>query len=51
VPEAVLIHLVNRLAKRRGRLMFVFRDVLMASAWGLNMAFAEWVIRSRLPSN
>ena len=29
---------------------FLFRDVLMASAWGLNMAFAEWVIRSRLPS-
>ena len=29
---------------------FIFRDVLMASAWGLNMAFAEWVIRSRLPS-
>jgi uncharacterized membrane protein YozB (DUF420 family) len=29
---------------------FFFRDVLMASAWGLNMAFAEWVIRSRLPS-
>lgn len=30
---------------------FFFRDVLMASAWGLNMAFAEWVIKSRLPSN
>ena len=29
---------------------FFFRDVLMASAWGLNMAFAEWVIRSRQPS-
>jgi hypothetical protein len=29
---------------------FIFRDVLMASAWGLNMAFAEWVIRRRLPS-
>ena len=29
---------------------FIFRDVLMASAWGLNMAFAEWVIRSRQPS-
>ena len=29
---------------------FFFRDVLMASAWGLNMAFAEWVIRRRLPS-
>lgn len=29
---------------------FIFRDVLMASAWGLNMAFAEWIIRSRLPS-
>jgi uncharacterized membrane protein YozB (DUF420 family) len=30
---------------------FIFRDVLMASAWGLNMAFAEWFIRSRLPTN
>ena len=30
---------------------FFFRDVLMASAWGLNMAFAEWVIRRRLPPN
>jgi uncharacterized membrane protein YozB (DUF420 family) len=29
---------------------FIFRDVLMASAWGLNVAFAEWVIRRRLPS-
>ena len=29
---------------------FFFRDVLMASAWGLNMAFAEWVIRRRQPS-
>jgi hypothetical protein len=29
---------------------FIFRDVLMASAWGLNMAFAEWIIRRRLPS-
>jgi len=29
---------------------FIFRDVLMASAWGLNMAFAEWLIRRRLPS-
>jgi hypothetical protein len=29
---------------------FIFRDVLMASAWGLNMAFAEWVIRRWLPS-
>ena len=29
---------------------FIFRDVLMASAWGLNMVFAEWVIRRRLPS-
>lgn len=28
---------------------FIFRDVLMASAWGLNMVFAEWVIRRRLP--
>jgi len=29
---------------------FIFRDALMASAWGLNMVFAEWVIRRRLPS-
>ncbi len=29
---------------------FIFRDVLMASAWGLNVALAEWVIRRRLPS-
>jgi len=29
---------------------FIFRDVLMASAWGLNVVFAEWVIRRRLPS-
>jgi uncharacterized membrane protein YozB (DUF420 family) len=29
---------------------FIFRDVLMASAWGLNVAFAEWVIRRRLLS-
>jgi hypothetical protein len=29
---------------------FIFRDVLMASAWGLNLVFAEWVIRRRLPS-
>jgi hypothetical protein len=29
---------------------FTFRDVLMASAWGLNTVFAEWVIRRRLPS-
>jgi hypothetical protein len=29
---------------------FIFRDVLMASAWGLNLAFAEWVIRRQLPS-
>lgn len=26
---------------------FIFRDVLMVSAWGLNMVFAEWVIRRR----
>jgi uncharacterized membrane protein len=26
---------------------FIFRDVLMASAWGLNVVFAEWVIRRR----
>jgi uncharacterized membrane protein len=29
---------------------FIFRDVLMASAWGLNVVVAEWVIRRRLPS-
>jgi len=28
---------------------FFFRDVLMASAWGLNAAFAEWLVRRRLP--
>ena len=27
---------------------FFFRDVLMASAWGLNVAFAEWLLRRRL---
>ena len=27
---------------------FFFRDVLMASAWGLNALFAEWIIRRRL---
>jgi Predicted membrane protein (DUF2306) len=29
---------------------YFFRDVLMASAWGLNVIFAEWLIRRRLPS-
>jgi hypothetical protein len=29
---------------------FLFRDVLMASAWGLNVLFAEWLIRRRLSS-
>ncbi len=29
---------------------FIFRDVLMASAWGLNLVFAEWIIRRRSPS-
>jgi hypothetical protein len=29
---------------------FFFRDVLMAAAWGLNVLFAEWIIRHRLPS-
>lgn len=29
---------------------FIFRDVLMACAWGLNVAFAEWIIRRRPPS-
>lgn len=27
---------------------FLFRDVLMASAWGLNLLVAEWVIRRRM---
>jgi uncharacterized membrane protein len=26
---------------------FVLRDALMASAWGLNVVFAEWIIRRR----
>ncbi len=29
---------------------FIFRDVLMAAGWGLNVVFAEWIIRHRLPS-
>jgi len=29
---------------------FFFRDVLMASAWGLNLLIAEWIIRRHLPS-
>lgn len=29
---------------------FLLRDVLMASAWALNVIFAEWLIRRRLPS-
>lgn len=29
---------------------FLFRDVLLASAWGLNLLFAEWIIRRHLPS-
>ena len=29
---------------------FFFRDVLMASAWGLNVIVAEWIIRRRLSS-
>ncbi len=29
---------------------FLLRDVLMASAWGLNVLIAEWFIRRRLPS-
>lgn len=29
---------------------FFFRDVLMASAWGLNVLFAERIIRRHLPS-
>ncbi len=31
-----------------GEPTFLFRDVLMASAWGLNVVVAEWVIRHRL---
>jgi uncharacterized membrane protein YozB (DUF420 family) len=30
---------------------FLFRDVLMAAAWGLNLVVAEWIIRRRLPSH
>jgi hypothetical protein len=30
---------------------FIVRDVLMASAWGLNAVFAEWIIRRGLPSS
>jgi hypothetical protein len=29
---------------------FFFRDVLMASAWGLNVLVAEWIIRRRMRS-
>ncbi len=29
---------------------FLFRDVLMASAWGMNVLLAEWIIRRRLSS-
>jgi hypothetical protein len=29
---------------------FFVRDVLMVSAWGLNVLFAEWIIRRRLSS-
>jgi uncharacterized membrane protein len=28
---------------------FAVRDVLMASAWGLNLIVAEWIVRCRLP--
>ena len=28
-----------------------FRDLLMASAWGLNALVAEWLIRRRRPSD
>lgn len=28
---------------------FLLRDVLMALAWGLNVAIAEWLIRRRRP--
>lgn len=45
--QVLILLPVNLLA---GAPTFIFRDVLMASAWGLNMAFAEWVIRSRQPS-
>jgi len=29
---------------------FIVRDLLMTLAWGLNVVFAEWVIRRRLPA-
>ncbi len=29
---------------------FILRDVLMATAWGLNLLVAEWIVRRRLPS-
>jgi hypothetical protein len=32
-----------------GEPTFIFRDVLMASAWVLNMVLAEWIIRRWLP--
>ena len=30
---------------------YFLRDVLMASAWGLNLVVAEWLIRRRLPAH
>ena len=29
---------------------FLVRDVLMSSAWGLNLLVAEWIVRRHLPS-
>jgi uncharacterized membrane protein YozB (DUF420 family) len=33
-----------------GEPTFFIRDVLMTSAWALNVVFAEWIIRRQLPS-
>jgi Predicted membrane protein (DUF2306) len=33
-----------------GEPTFFIRDVLMTSAWALNIVFAEWIIRRQLPS-
>jgi hypothetical protein len=38
------------LALISGEPTFFLRDVLMASAWGLNLIFAEWLLRRRRPS-
>ena len=34
-----------------GEPTYFFRDLLMASAWGLNAVVAEWLIRRRRPSD